>query len=96
VRVVYHPGVQRDVSAILRYYDGVSKKLGDDFWADFRAGVERAAEHPERCHALESGLRRFNLKRFPYHFLFRLRPDTMRITVVRHHKRHPRVGLSRR
>jgi len=96
VRVVYHPAVQRDVSAILRYYDGVSEKLGDEFWAELRAGVERAAQHPERCHELDSGIRRFNLKRFPYHFLFRLRPDSIRITAVRHHRRHPHFGLLRR
>ena len=80
MRVVYHPGVQRDASAILRYYDGVSKRLGDEFWAELRAGVERAAQHPERCHALDSGTRRFNLKRFPYHFLFRLRSEVLQFS----------------
>ena len=95
-RVVYHPAVQKDVSAILRHYDGISRRLGDEFWAELMACIERAAQHPERCHPADSGQRRVNLRRFPFHFLFRVKPDCMRITVVRHHKQHPRTGLLRR
>jgi plasmid stabilization system protein ParE len=41
-------------------------------------------------------LRRANLKRFPYHFLYRILPDRIRITAVRHHRQNPRFGLQRR
>ena len=94
MRVTYHPSVQQDVSAILRHYDGISPRLGDEFWSELMKCIERAAEFPERCHLADSGLRRVNLPRFPYHFLFRLKPDSIRITVVRHHKRHPRTGMA--
>ena len=30
MKVVYHPDVQRDVSRILRHYDGINDRLGDD------------------------------------------------------------------
>jgi len=40
-------------------------------------------------------LRRANLKRFPYHFLFRVVGDCVRILVVRHHRRHPEYGVER-
>jgi hypothetical protein len=36
------------------------------------------------------------LRRFPYHFLFREIPGGIRITVIRHHKQHPELGLERR
>jgi plasmid stabilization system protein ParE len=35
--------------------------------------------------------------RFPFSIVFRLiNDDTIRILVIRHHRRHPRFGLSRR
>ena len=30
MKVVYHPAVQRDVSSILRHFDGINDRLGDD------------------------------------------------------------------
>ncbi len=31
MKVVYHPNVQRNVSRILRYYDAINDRLGDEF-----------------------------------------------------------------
>ena len=94
--VVYHPAVQRDVSKILRYYDGVNARLGDEFWEELNSFINQAASHPTRFHFEARDRRRVNLRRFPYHFLFREIPDGIRITVVRHHKQHPDRGLERR
>jgi len=74
MKVVYHPAVQRDVSAILRYYDALSRRVGDEFWAELQMFIKAAAENPERFHPVTVHLRRANLRRFPYlpyHFLFR-------------------------
>ena len=38
---------------------------------------------------------RANLKRFPYHFLFKELPDGIRVMLVRHHRRHPDFGVER-
>jgi toxin ParE1/3/4 len=54
-----------------------------------------AAERPESFSVRQNDLRRVNLHRFPYHFLFRLINDEVRILVVRHHKRHPSLGTRR-
>ena len=35
-------------------------------------------------------------ERFPYHFLFRIVGDVVRILVVWHHSRRPTVGIMRR
>ena len=34
MKVVYHPAVQGDVSRILRHYDGINDRLGDEFWEE--------------------------------------------------------------
>ena len=96
MRVTYHPSVQKDVNGIIKYYDGVSTRLADEFWDELLSCIEVAARNPGRSHFAELGLRRVNLRRFPYHFLFRSLPGKIRIIVVRHNKRHPEHGLERK
>ncbi len=96
MKVVYHPDVQRVVSRILRYYDSLNDHLGDEFWEELNSFISQAAANPQRFHFEARDRRRVNLRRFPYHFLFREIPDGIRITVVRHHKQHPDRGLERR
>ncbi len=96
MRVVYHPAVQRDVNGVLRYYEAVSPNLADEFWDELRRVIALIEKNPDRSHPVEQGLHRVNLRRFPYHILFRRLPMTIRIIVVRHDKRHPNVGMRRR
>ena len=93
--VVYHPAVQRDVARILRHYDSINDRLGDEFWNELNALIKVAAVSPQRFHCERPNRRRANLARFPYHFLFREIPGGIRITVVRHHRQHPGYGLGR-
>lgn len=96
MRVGYHPAVQKDVNRILRRYDKESSRLGDEFWDELDRSIQAAAANPLRFHPFAQGLRRANLRRFPYHFLYRILPDRIRIIAVRHHKQHPRFGFERR
>ena len=96
MKAVYHPAVQGDVSRILRYYDSITRQLGDEFWEELNSCIRRAAENPQHFHFQARDRRRVNLSRFPYHFLFREMPDGIRITVIRHHKQNPARGLKRR
>ena len=57
--------------------------------------MQQAAESPDSFAIRERGLRRVNLQLFPYHFLFRIVGDVVRILVVRHHRRSPTLGLTR-
>jgi len=94
--VTYHPAVQREVNRILKHYDGISSRLADEFWDELMLRIAAAAKHPEQFHFAEAALRRANLKQFPYHFLFRALPGKIRITVVRHNKRHPHHTMERK
>jgi plasmid stabilization system protein ParE len=95
MKAVYHPAVQRDVSKILRHYDSINDHLGDEFWEELNAFIRQAAAHPQHFHFGSANRRRVNLKRFPYHFLFREVSDGIRILVVRHHHQHPSLGTER-
>jgi plasmid stabilization system protein ParE len=92
---IYHPQVPREVRDIVGHYEKISQKLADDFWEELLCAVDYASKFPERHHFDISGRRRSNLTQFPYHFLFRVFPDCVRITVVKHNHRNPRLGTRR-
>jgi toxin ParE1/3/4 len=73
-----------------------TRELAAEFYSELRYYMQQAAERPESFAIRERDLRRLNLQRFPYHFLFRIVGDVVRVLVVRHHRRRPTVGVRRR
>ena len=97
MKLVYHRLLQQDLSGILRYYEGEGGSgLSDRFFREFENVIHKISENPNRFHITESTLRRANFPAFPYHILFRQGKDLIQILVLRHHKRHPHLGLRRR
>ena len=97
MRLVLHPKVYSDIAQVMEYYEQVaSADLADEFYAELRRLMSEAAKRPESFPIRERDIRRANLRRFPYHFLFRIANDAVRILVVRHHKREPSLGIGRR
>ena len=97
MRLVLHPKVYSDIDEIMGYYERVATLgLADDFYAELRYFMTKAADKPESFSIRERDIRRANLRRFPYHFLFRVVGDQVRILVVRHDHRHPSFGSTRR
>ncbi len=95
MEIVYHPLVQRDVEEVLAYYQNISGRLADEFHDELRSVINEAAENPLKFPPVDQNFRRANLKRFPYHVVYDVSPDRLRVMLVRHHKRHPRYGLLR-
>ena len=96
MRVILHRKAYSDISAIMEYYEQVAnRELADDFYAELRHFLLDAAQRPESYAIREHAIRRVNLLRFPYHFLFKIVDDAIRILVVRHHRRHPSFGVRR-
>lgn len=92
-----YPKVYSDIDEVMEYYERVATpELADDFYAELRHFMTQAAQRPESFPVRERDIRRVNLDRFPYHFLFRIVGENVRILVVRHHRRHPAFGLRRR
>ena len=97
MRLVLHPKVYSDIDSIMKYYEQVATpELANEFYAELRRFMMIATTKPEQFSIRERDLRRVNLQRFPYHFLFRIVGDAIRVLVVRHHSRHPVVGGTRR
>lgn len=97
MRLAFHPKVYSDIAQVMEYYERVaSADLADEFYAELQQLIREAAKRPESFPVRERNIRRANLQRFPYHFLFRIASDAVRVLVVRHHKRDPSLGTGRR
>ena len=97
MRLEFHRQIASDISRIMDYYEDVAgPTLADEFYEELRSFFRKAADSPEAYDIRERDLRRVNLVRFPYHFLFRVVGDRVRVLVVRHHRRRPALGTDRR
>jgi toxin ParE1/3/4 len=97
MRLEFNNLVASDISRIMDYYEAAAgPQLADDFYEELRAFFQNVAESSESYTIRERDLRRVNLERFPYHFLFRIAGDAVRILVARHHSRRPSLGIHRR
>jgi toxin ParE1/3/4 len=96
VRIEYHPAVEGELRQIRDYYNQSSAGLGNDFIAAFEKQVLEIARQPGRWMIIARDLRRCLMRRFPYIIYFRqVDPETIRITVVKHSRRHPNFGRER-
>jgi plasmid stabilization system protein ParE len=94
--VTLHRSVRAEVDRIMDRYEAVAgPHLADEFYNELYSLIRRASQNATRFRIIEGDIRRANLKRFPYHFLFRVIRDSVRVLVVRHHRRHPSLGLKR-
>jgi hypothetical protein len=72
MRLVLHPKVYSDIDKIVGYYRRVATSgLGKEFYTKLRYFVTNAADKPQSFSIRERDIWRANLRRFPYHFLFR-------------------------
>ena len=78
----------------------IEKRLGaelaDEFYSELRVFLKKAAQTPEGYAIRERDIRRVNLDRFPFHFLYRIVGERVRILAVRHDRRRPSLGTHRR
>ena len=96
MKVEYHPAIARELEEIRNHYEQQSLGLGVDFVNEFERQVLAIATMPGRWMIVRDDTRRALMKRFPYVVFFRAIDETrIRVTVVKHEKRHPAFGLSR-
>ena len=94
--VEYHPSLQGELEEVRDHYNNRTPGLGDQFINEVEATVLRLAANPGRWMVIERDLRRALLKRFPYVIYFRqVASDRIRVTVVKHQRRHPQLGRER-
>ena len=96
MRVEYHPDTVADLNDSIDYYDRQRVGLGSELRDEIYKAVDRIVANPLINHRIEGEIRRSFVHRFPFSVLYRLVDDeTIRILVIRHHRRHPGFGLHR-
>jgi plasmid stabilization system protein ParE len=97
MRLEFHPLADADIFRIINYYESAGgPELADEFYSELTAFLDKAAKSPEGYAIRGRDIRRVNLERFPFHFLYRIVEDHVRILAVRHHRRRPSLGIHRR
>lgn len=96
MRVEYHPSTASDLNDAISHYNDLQVGLGDSFRDEVYAAIDRILENP-KIYAEVKGVRRALVKRFPYSVVYAVTQiDCIRILVIRHHRRHPEHGATRR
>ena len=81
----------------MRYYsDNASEAVASQFWDELSEALDQIRSDSISHHYDPSGLRRLNMKKFPYHILFEELEDRLRVQVVRHNSRNPGFGMRRK
>jgi len=97
MRVEYHPFTTSDLNRAVAHYNSQQAGLGDELRTEVYASIERVLANPRQFNVVSRSIRRCLVHRFPYAVLFRIvSADTLRVLVIRHHRRHPDFGLRRR
>lgn len=97
MRIEYHPAIESELQEIVKYYNNCSQGLGSEFLDEFEFQILRISSMPTRWMVVEKDIRRSLMKRFPYVIYFRaLENEILRVTVVKHQRRHPDYGRSRK
>jgi plasmid stabilization system protein ParE len=97
MQIEYHPNLEGELSEIIAYYNECSLGLGDEFLDEFESQVIKISQNPYQWIAIQGTIRRSLMRRFPYVIYFRIvNENRLRITVVKHERRHPQVGLNRK
>ena len=88
--------MERELIAVRDYYEQRSPGLGSEFIDEFERQVLRIAATPGRWMVVTQDIRRSLMRRFPYLIYFRqVDSERIRITVVKHQRRHPKFGSER-
>lgn len=97
MRIEFHPSLSGELLEVRDYYESKSVGLGIEFVNEFERQVLKIASMPERWMIVQGNLRRSLMKRFPYVIFFRIsQQDVIRITVVKHERKHPAYGIKRK
>jgi len=97
MKIEYHPAIERELREIINYYDECSAGLGKEFLNEFEHQVIKIAANPYQWVEVKGSVRRSLMRRFPYVIYFRVvREDILRVTVVKHQRRHPKRGVRRK
>ena len=97
MKLSLHPQAEREVEAAAAFYEKeATPALAAKFVKEFKRVAKLLVENPGIGSPRSRGRRGFALSLFPYTVIYRPLPDGIRILVVKHDRRRPGHGGTRR
>ena len=97
MKLSVHPEAESEVEASAALYEKeATPALAAKFVKEFKRVAKLLVENPDIGSPRARGRRGFAMSLFPYTVIYRPLPDGIRILVVKHDRRHPGHGGSRR
>ena len=87
--VIYHPEAEAEIIEAAHFYNERVRHLGADLLDEIDQGVAVILDQPTLWRIVETDIRRYFIKRFPYAIIYRIELNTIRILAVAHHRRSP-------
>ncbi|MSQ27268.1 MAG: type II toxin-antitoxin system RelE/ParE family toxin [Dehalococcoidia bacterium] len=87
--VEFHPDAAAEAQAAFVWYQERSNVAAQGFLAELDRAVARVEQHPDRWPSLGQGLRRCNLRGFPFFLVYGTDEDVVQIVAVSHGHRRP-------
>ena len=92
----FHPLASDDLNSSIAFYNAQRDGLGDELRQEVYATLERIRSNPRQFAKVTGTIRRAFTRRFPFSVLFRIiDEETLRVLVIRHHRRNPAFGSNR-
>ena len=88
-RLGFHPEAVAEVRGAARWYRERYPDAAKAFLIEFERALLRIAEAPKRWPVIESGRRRFVLRRFPFSIVYRVQSGRVEVLAVVHGRRRP-------
>jgi plasmid stabilization system protein ParE len=88
-RFLFHPAARAELTEAVAWYEAQRPGLGEDLGQVVAAALARLSAHPALYPEVLAGVRRIVLARFPYSLFYRVRPESIEILAVFHHRRDP-------
>ena len=101
MEIEYHPAIEHELKEIVRYYNECSFGLGNEFLDEFEKQILKIADIPQQWMVVQKDIRRSDIRRslmnkFSYVIYYRIvNTNLVRVTVIKHQRRHPKLGLNR-
>jgi toxin ParE1/3/4 len=88
--VIFHPDAEGEVRAAIAFYEEKREGLGEEFSDAVQQAIDQIARIPHAFSPYgDAGLRRYNLRRFPYSIYYLELADVIWIAAIAHQRRRP-------
>ncbi|MBK9214468.1 MAG: type II toxin-antitoxin system RelE/ParE family toxin [Chloracidobacterium sp.] len=93
--LIIRPEAEADILEAYNWYEDEEVALGHEFLLVVEEALGDIAKRPLSYQVVLGKTRHVVLRRFPYSIFFMIFDNLITVTACVHHKRHPRVWVSR-